>query len=352
MLKRKNYLFALLGFVFFCSHSNGQELFNIQTYKEPLVLKAQGSFFVGGTKEKQSQAEVGGFFPDGHLTVNQMYVNYMLPNVRKGDLSFVFIHGMNLTGKTWETTPDGRMGWNEYFVRKGYPIYLVDQVGAGRSGFNQKTYNSVKSKLIDPDKQATIIRISDENTMPNFRIALAKDKPLENGKFPVDAIDQFSKQSVPFLSGTVPNPNPSYENLANLSKELKNTVLVSHSQSGAFPLEASLIHKGGIKAMVILEPGGTASGYTAEQIKQLASIPILVVFGDYLKNETGVPGHSWHTYFEGWSKFVDTVNKAGGKAKMIHLPEIGIKGNSHMLMQDTNNLEIADLILNWINDKK
>ena len=44
------------------------------------------------------------------------------------------LHGATLTGKSWETTPDGRMGWDEYFVRKGHPVYVPDQVGRGRSG--------------------------------------------------------------------------------------------------------------------------------------------------------------------------------------------------------------------------
>jgi len=32
----------------------------------------------------------------------------------------------------------------------------------------------------------------------------------------------------------------------------------------------------------------------------------------------------------------------------MHLPKMGIKGNSHMLMQDRNNLQLADLVLQWI----
>ncbi|MFT3920324.1 hypothetical protein [Cloacibacterium sp.] len=281
-----------------------------------------------------------------------MYVNYMVPQERKGNISFVFIHGMNLTGKTWETTPDGRMGWNEYFVRKGYPAYWVDQVGAGRSGFNQKSYNNVRSKSIEPDQQPGIIRISDENTVVNFRIGLADNQPIENAKYPVKSLDEFSKQSVPFLAGTVPNPNPTYQNLSTLAKDLKHTVLVSHSQSGAFPVEAALLDTEGLDALILVEPGGTGAGYTEEQLKKLIKIPVLVVFGDNLKNDTGVPGHSWNNYYEGWNTFVNNLNKAGGKAKMLHLPEVGIKGNSHMIMQDTNSFEVADIILKWLNDEK
>jgi hypothetical protein len=33
---------------------------------------------------------------------------------------------------------------------------------------------------------------------------------------------------------------------------------------------------------------------------------------------------------------------------VLVLPDIGIKGNTHMLMQDDNSLDIADILLDWI----
>ena len=44
----------------------------------------------------------------------------------------------------------------------------------------------------------------------------------------------------------------------------------------------------------------------------------------------------------------DKVKQAGGDAEMMYLPMAGIKGNSHILMQDRNNLDLADLLLTWI----
>src|SRR5688500_7032391 len=122
-----------------------QSLKAVQTPDTPLVLKAQGSFFVGGEKVEQTQAELGDLGPGGHITVNQMYVRYMVPQSGDGNLPVVMIHGATLTGKTWETTPDGRMGWDEYFVRRGHPVYVPDQVGRGRSGFNQAVFNNARA---------------------------------------------------------------------------------------------------------------------------------------------------------------------------------------------------------------
>lgn len=57
-----------------------------------------------------------------------MYVEYMLP-YKKSDIPVVLVHGAGLSGACYDTTPDGRIGWFEYFVRKNFPTYLVDQVG-------------------------------------------------------------------------------------------------------------------------------------------------------------------------------------------------------------------------------
>ncbi|SDM77095.1 hypothetical protein SAMN05421823_1274 [Catalinimonas alkaloidigena] len=340
----------ILTALFFCLAQRfyAQDLASIQSERKPLVLQSLGSFYLGGEKQLQNPTELGGFSSEGHVTVNQMYVQYMVPQQRTDSLSFVLIHGMNLSGKTWETTPDGRMGWNEYFVRKGYPVYVVDQVGAGRSGFNQKFYNLVRAEQLTAGDQAAFQRISDENTWLNFRFGQTPQQPVAAAKYPVGAVHEFSKQSIPFALFGLADPNPNHAALSTLATALRSTVLVSHSQSGRFPLEAALLHPDGVKAMVVLEPGGTGADFTEAQLRALASIPLLVVFGDSLENETGIPGHSWKAYYDGWSEVVQRLKAVGGQARMLYLPDLGIRGNSHMLMQDQNHQQIADLILTWL----
>jgi hypothetical protein len=48
------------------------------------------------------------------------------------------------------------------------------------------------------------------------------------------------------------------------------------------------------------------------------------------------------------SRFAPDRSGAGGTAKFMYLPALGIKGNSHMMMMDKNNLQIADLIIDWL----
>ena len=344
---RKNVI-ALFMLCTACS-MQAQNLTDIQRQQSPLVLQAQGSFYVGGKSEQQTREELGGICPGGHVTVNQMYVRYMVPQTATNAASFVLIHGMHLTGKCWETTPDGRMGWDEYLVRKGCPVYVVDQVGIGRSGFNQKIHNAAKYGKVSATTQSAFSRKTDENSWTNFRFGTKDGKAVDEAKFPVDYLAEFGKQNVPHITSLL-DAKANYTCLSELAKKVENAVLVSHSQSGAFPIETALLgNEGskGIKGIVMLEPGGTGDYYSAEQIRQLSNIPILIIFGDNLKNDTGMRGHVWQNCYEGWSRFVKKVNEAGGNATMIHLPDMGIRGNSHMMMEDTNSHQIADIMLDW-----
>ena len=192
--------------------ARAQALKDLQTPDTPLVLKAQGSFFVGGDKAEQTQVELGNLGPGGHITVNQMYVRYMVPQGGDGNVPVVMVHGATLTGKSWETTPDGRMGWDEYFVRKGHPVYVPDQVGRGRSGFNQAVFNDVRAGSTPAANQPGWLRFSDEGVWPNFRFGAKPGEPFPDSQFPVTAVDELAKQGVPDVSfGGLPTPNPNVQ---------------------------------------------------------------------------------------------------------------------------------------------
>jgi hypothetical protein len=102
-------------------------------------LAIPGSFTVGGDIVFSDALGAGG---SGHIAVNQMYEYKVPPSSR---VPVVMVHGADLSGKSYETTPDGRMGWEEYFVRKGHAVYLPDQVSRARSGFDPTVFNRVHS---------------------------------------------------------------------------------------------------------------------------------------------------------------------------------------------------------------
>jgi pimeloyl-ACP methyl ester carboxylesterase len=234
---------ALAGVLSTAVNVRAQALKDLQMPDTPLVLKAQGSFFVGGEKAEQTQSKLGDLGPGGHITVNQMYVRYMVPQGGEGNVPVVMVHGATLTGKSWETTPDGRMGWDEYFVRKGHPVYVPDQVGRGRSGFNQAAFNDVRAGSAPAANLPRWIRFSDEVVWPNFRFGSKPGAPYEDTQFPVTSVDELSKQGVPDVSfGGVPTPNPTLKALSDLASQVNGAVLVGHSQSGSFPLAAALLN--------------------------------------------------------------------------------------------------------------
>jgi pimeloyl-ACP methyl ester carboxylesterase len=308
-----------------------------QSKKPPLVIAEQGIFFVGGDVIYNRPT-------DGEdVTVNQMYVQYQVPD-GKTRVPVVFTHGCCLSSASWQTTPDGRPGWDEFFLRKGHTVYLTDQSGRGRSGFDATPFNMVQMGLMDPSQQPAILHASHQRGWDAFRFGAHINEPFAGLRFPINHVDELYKQMIPDINSGLPNPTPTYKNLADLAVKGGGVVLVGHSQSGRFPIEAALVNPQGVKGIVAIE--GTDRAFTDSEIDVLKNIPILVVWGDYLE----LGPQRWRDRFAFYTAFVDRINAAGGNAKMMHLPEMGIKGNSHMLMQDNNSDKIAGMIDDWIKD--
>jgi len=123
-----------------------QEFEDVQPSTGILSLKQQGSFFIGGNTHAvpDPYAGVGTGARPGNSMINQMYVQFQKPARSNHLPPIVFVHGCCLSSKTWETTPDGRMGWYEYFTRKGFDTYMADQVGRARSGFDALQYQKLR----------------------------------------------------------------------------------------------------------------------------------------------------------------------------------------------------------------
>jgi hypothetical protein len=210
----------------------------------------------------------------------------------------------------------------------------------------------VRAGSAPPANQPIWLRFSDEGVWPNFRFGLKPGAPYPDSQFPVTAVDELAKQGVPDVSfGGLPTPNPTFKAMSDLAGQLNGAVLMGHSQSGSFPLEAALIDPAVTKGLVLVEPGSCPARYTTEQIATLAKVPILIVFGDHRDTPTGLPTlPSWQARFEACQALISRITSAGGKAQMLNPPERGIRGNSHMIMQDKNSLQIADLILQWVDE--
>lgn len=310
----------------------------------PLVIEKQGSFFVGGRDiQSDTLSTLPAYAQSGTITVDQMYTRYQVPTKAK-DVSVVMIHGCCLTGKTWETTPDGRMGWDEYFVRRGYPTYVIDQSGRGRSAVNATAMNAAKMGKEPADKLPTVFAASHESAWTIFRFGPEYPKTYEGMQFPDSGQKGLWQQMVPDWLNALPTPNPTTQQLSTLSKQLKKTVLMSHSQSGIYPFQTASISTDGIAAIISIEPG--ACPKADGDLKPYTKMPVMVLFGDYVDLSP-----RWAPRLKACREFVEKTNQAGGRAELLLLPEMGIKGNSHMLMQDKNSIQLADLMGSWIEQR-
>ncbi len=329
-----------------------QELRDIRQPESPLILKSRGSFYVGGEQVERTRAELGDLGPDDRITVGQMYVEYMVPD-GAAKVPVVMVHGATLSGKTYDTTPDGRMGWFEYFVRQHHPVYVVDQIGRARSGFDQSPFNNVREGRVPPEEQPAMLRLGDRyGSWTNFRIGPEPGQPFPETQFPVEAADELSKQSVPDLLGTSRATNPNWRALSDLALQLSGAVLLVHSQSGPYPLESAIINSAGLRGIVMVEPGTCkARTHSDAEIALIAKTPVFILFGDRLAADTKLPGPSWQDRVDGCREFKQRVDAAGGDVRLMTTADTGVRGNSHMMMMDRNNLQIADLILAWIDGK-
>jgi hypothetical protein len=245
------------------------------------------------------------------------------------------------------------MGWDEWFLRAGHAVYLTDQTGRARSGFNATIFNQVRLGNVPPSQQPSISHVGHQGAWSIFRFGPTFGVPHADGQFPVEAAGELYKQMIPDLNSLLPTFYPIWPALAELADKAGGAVLVGHSQSGLFPFHAAVLNPDDVKGVINIEAGGTchenfgiseSGSPSAAAIATLAKIPMLMIYGDHLE------GTTWQGVFEDCKVLTDEINAAGGNVTMIHLPEIGINGNSHMMMQDKNSDQIAKLIDTWIKE--
>ncbi len=311
--------------------------------REALVLRDMGSFHIGGRLVEitgQPIKEVvftpGGvpakMDPNGKYQVEQMYVQYFLPQNRRGRLPILLWHGGGLTGVTYETKPDGGEGWLSYFIRNGWDTYVSDAVERGRSGWTSTFKGDpVFLPFGDPWER---FRIGPPGSWNDDR---ARRTTYPGSQFPIDAYAQFMKQGVPRWLTTDDQIVAAYIELVD---KVCPCVVLVHSQSGAFGYKVLEARPDKVKAMVAVEP--TLGGDPAK-VGSIKTTPILVVYGDNAK------GHPrWSKIRQSGVDYAGVLKAAGGRIDVVDLPDIGIRGNSHMIMMDRNSDAVANVIQKWL----
>ncbi len=393
---------AVLALVLMPSMVAAQEFSDLKSNGN-LHLKGYGSFFIQGNTHAidSATASAGGFgsfpIPGGLSMIDQMYVQYMLPQAQNGKKHYpiVFVHGCCLSSKSWQTTPDGRMGWDEYFVRQGFDTYLADQVSRARSGFDATKYNMVKNNVLPTSALPSILIASDQFAWNIFRWGIASctaspcsdpnnAKPHPDIRFPMNTVGvgsgsnlQFYDQVIPDMNGTLSDARPqpcaaafctptspdavfnTPAQMAALANKLGGAILVAHSESADFPTRAALQAASGcypwtlasackVKGIIQLETG-CFGNLTGPEITTLSHIPILIEYGDYAN---GSPITS------SCQTMINQITAAGGDIKFAWLPQLTpgslykgspgpIYGNEHMVMLDNNNQQVAQILIDW-----
>ncbi|MCC8190237.1 MAG: alpha/beta fold hydrolase, partial [Planctomycetes bacterium] len=324
----------------------------------PITLRTMGALFFGGTVSTRPDGET---FHGDHG-----YAQYYIPwNSRQ--YPWILWHGIGQSGKTYESTPDGREGFQAIMTRRDWPVYIIDQPRRGRAGRTEATLHNAP---VVP----TVLRES--AAFDAFRLGYwVPPKAPEffpNIQLPTDptSLDQFFRQQTPD-TGEEPR-TPEYREwmgrtMAKLFSMTGPAILVTHSNSGQYGWETVMSAPDLVKAIVAYEPGAMAfpegerpadipwkaEGVEAameprmvplERFLELTKMPILIIYGDNIATEPSEIFNAdvWRMASTRARQFVETVNRHGGDATLVLLPEIGIEGNTHIPFADRNNLDIAD----------
>lgn len=329
-----------------------------QSDPDALEIADQGIFSSGGTVTEPAAGE---FDPttnwlDSTRAGNTAHVDhanvlYQRPENETG-LPMVFLHGYGQSRMGWMTTPDGREGWSDMFLRDGHSVFLVDQPRRGEAGSTAAMTNdnidtwSADSKEYMPGDQAWYT---------HFRIGRTAPERYEGSQFPEgeEAQDQFFRQMTPNTGSfdeavAAAAMDEVMQDVYDMTGQ--KSIYVTHSQGGRVGWNVDTEN---VAAIVAIEPGGTPEIDSEQYNKFLeADIPIVIYFGDYIDNgpEDIQSTSFWKGIRDAAVEFAQSYNEDGGNCTVVDLPDIGITGNSHFMFQELNNGEIQDHIESWIQE--
>ncbi len=313
------------------------------------LITAPGRFDINSALKSQGQTFHG----------DHAYVFYQIP-VKAHRYPLVFLHGAGQSKKTWESTPDGREGFQNIFLRRGFGVYLLDQPRRGDAG-----RSSIEVTITPtPDEQFWFTQFRIGN-YPNY---------FPGVQFPKDsaALEQFFRQMTP-NTGNFDGAIVS-DACSELFNKIGEGILVTHSQGGG-PGWLTAIKNQKVKAVVAYEPYSgfvfpenelpqpiKSAGLFGElkgiaipmtDFLKLTKIPIVVYYGDNIAKEPTKIWNKdhWRSGLEMARIWAATINKHGGNATVVHLPDIGIYGNTHFMFSDLNNIEVANLLSKWLKEK-
>ena len=308
---------------------------------------SSGFFWIGGERVPAG---------DGTALRGQMFVQWQKPQEVTKPYPVVLIHGGGGQGTDWLGTPDGRPGWSTFLVEEGYPVYVVDRPGHGRSPFHPDV-------LCAPGGVFTLETIS----------ALFCDTPQWPGTADPDDpyVRAFAAGTGPMLADCSLAHALEQECGAALLDEIGPAILITSSAGGPMGWLTADARPASVKAIVSCEPIGPAFldnpavgltlpwGLTAapmtfdppaesppdlqrdpvRRLPALAEIPIALVEAE--NSLLAEPSPAIAAFLE----------QSGCQVDRIVLADHGVHGNGHLMMMELNNREVLEPILRWLDGR-
>ncbi|HSG64078.1 MAG TPA: alpha/beta fold hydrolase [Gammaproteobacteria bacterium] len=330
----------------------------------PLVIASQGNRPFGGVVVGDPRSRA--------FACDHGYVDWQIPPDPR-EYPLLFVHASSK--KTWASTFDGnREGFVPIFLRRGYATYSTDLPRTGQAG------QACTPIRYDPAEQWSI-----QTSVTSWRYGRWLPGEAEPTFYPgvqfptgdAKALDAFYRIQTPEFDAPE-NEEIETDALAILLGEIGPAVLVTHSSTGIRGWVTAL-KSDDLAAIVSYEPNDfvfpagelpdpipTASGgvqtpgreVPLERFLALTRMPIQIVWGDYIPRQldpanVGPLGglDSRRRNLLRAALMVEAINRHGGDAQNLVLPDIGITGNTHFPMLDLNNLEIADLLSAFLAEK-
>ena len=154
----------------------------------------------------------------------------------------------------------------------------------------------------------------------------AKRKVLPGSQFPVEAYDNYMRQSVPRWLSTDKAIIDGLYRAGRQSLPLRGAGAQPGRRLRLQGRRAAARQGQGIVAVESATAGIVANA------PKLKNMPVLMMFGDYVDQHP-----RWAAFKKIDIDYGNAIKAAGGTVDWINLPEIGIKGNSPHVMQDKNN---------------
>ncbi len=323
------------------------------------ALKEQGARPFGGTEVGDPTV--------GSIACDHGYVEWEIPfNDRKYPM--LMVHASST--KTWQTTFDDRDGFQPIFLRRGYSVYMTDLPRTGRAGQGCAP-TSYTPRANNDQNSFTTWRLGlwlPGQAAPTYYkgVQVARDK---------QTLDEFLRIQYPEFNAPE-NEQVETDALAVLMGEIGPSIMLTHSSTGIRGWIAGIKGYQNTAAIVSYEPGNMvfpqgetpppfplADGTTATpgetvpmaDFLKLTRFPIQIVWGDYIPDSINPINVGPRLTLDSRrvnrlrsELFAQAINRHGGHAEIVRLPDIGIRGNTHFMMLDLNNVQIADILSKFL----